>query len=171
MSKHDPDHPIAVGPVGGPEALLRGGMRMPPGKVVSHVYLVDDLPDGEWFVDAFPPSRDEEFVRQRHELFLRQATKRLQVWALSSGEGLVACPAHAEDRGVTLFFSAEALARQFSEQGGFNAEPQALSLAEFTDECLPEMIEEGRLIGTNWTADLVGIEVEPHHLLHALSKL
>ncbi len=170
MSKPELDPRDTLGPVGGPEALLRGGIRMPPGKVVSHVYLIDDPPEGEWFVDSFPPSRDEAFVRQRHELFLRQAAAGQRVWALTSGQGLVAFPAHAEDRGVTLFFSAEALAREFAEHGGFDAEPEALSLAEFTDECLPEKIEEGSLIGTNWTADLVGIEVEPTELLRALGK-
>jgi hypothetical protein len=135
--------------------------------VVSHEYLLMDPETGEWFVDVFPRARDEAFVRERHRLFVEEAM-RGPVWVLATGDGLLALPAHEEDRPVSLVFGAKALARAFADQAGFDVVPEKIPRDELVNEYLPAKLEEGSLIGTNWTADLVGVEIEPQVLIDAL---
>jgi hypothetical protein len=40
---------------------------------------------------------------------------------------------------------------------GFDVVPEETPQDELVNEYLPAKLEEGSLIGTNWTADLVGI--------------
>jgi hypothetical protein len=155
-------------PVAGPDALLRNGMRMPPGMVVSHEYLVADSESGEWFVDVFPTARDEASVRERHRLFVDQAKHGPSVWVLATEDGLLALPAHEEDRPVSLVFGSAALARAFAERAGFDVTPEEIPVDELVNEYLPAKLESGSLVGTNWTPDLVGVEIEPHVLIDAL---
>jgi hypothetical protein len=158
-------------PIAGPEALLANGFRMPPGMVVSHAYLVADAPKGaEWFVDAFPPARDEAYVRDRCDRFLETVQRTGRVFVASTETGLAAIPAHVGDGAITLLFSCEAFARSFCDEGGFDGlHAEELSVKELLEDLLPWKIEEEGLIGPDWTPDLVGAEVDPSLLRAWLS--
>ncbi|MFO0678004.1 MAG: hypothetical protein U0169_15825 [Polyangiaceae bacterium] len=167
----DPLARCLAGPLAGPEAVLANGYRMPPGKVVSHVYLVDDAPEGtEWFEDVFPPSRDESFVAERtaRGLDAMVASRRAYVLRTSTG-GVLALPSHTSEGPVRLLFSHAAHATAIALEG-FDGSVEELPLDEVIDGLLPDCESEDR-IGLDWTADLVGAELCPSRLRDTLVEV
>lgn len=126
-------------PVAGPDALLANGMRMPPGLVVSHTYLLDDAPSGkEWFVDFFPETQDENVVRQRARRCVQSILAASEGYVLRTTSGVLALPAHDGDRPTLLLFSQQAQARTFCERAGFECTIEPISLDEIVSEFLPK---------------------------------
>jgi hypothetical protein len=68
----------------------------------------------------------------------------------------------------TPFWSTEAEARVHCTDEWARYEPARLELASFIATWLAGMSEDGVLVGTNWDADLAGLEVEPEDLAEEL---
>lgn len=75
-------------------------------------------------------------------------------------------------RYVYLFFSDEAYARRALRESWPdvpNCSTRSISLFDFLYRWLPGLHRDGHLAGTNWTGDLIGLELEPsevHAQLH-----
>jgi hypothetical protein len=91
------------------------------------------------------------------------------VWGLQSDRGWAVCESEEyEDTDVYPFWSDEAAARVHATGDWSDYRPASLDLDLFIDTWLAGMSEDGVLVGTNWDADLSGVEVEPVDLAQAL---
>jgi len=97
-----------------------------------------------------------------------------EVWGLKSEEGWCLAPSNATDDeedgdeevevDVLPFWSDRAYAKQCARDDWAHYEPTAIDLADFLEAWLPGMAEAGERVGTNWNADLVGLESDPLEL-------
>ncbi|WP_338749485.1 DUF2750 domain-containing protein [Bacillus sp. FJAT-52991] len=69
-----------------------------------------------------------------------------------------------------LFWSDEAYARQCAIEEWSDYKPSAIPLEEFMNSWLNGMDEDGLLVGVNWNAKLIGLEVEPNVLYKELKE-
>lgn len=112
----------------------------------------------------------EGFAREYHERFVRRALQGKEVWALVSPNGKMACvdsnrfPA----RTVTLFWSDRAYAQRCAKGPWSDRVAKPIQLERLLGHFLPAMHRDRWLVGCNWDAELVGLEVEPLDLLHEL---
>jgi len=109
--------------------------------------------------------------RERHERFVRRVAAGGLVWGLKCEDGWAVSSSNdtedegAEERTVYPFWSDRAYAARVARNDWAHYEPASIPLVEFLDAWLPGMAAEGHLVGTNWNAYLVGLEVEPLDLL------
>lgn len=101
-----------------------------------------------------------------------------EVWGLRNEEGWCCTPSNEEDEEdyeagedeedeglmVIPFWSERAYAQQCAIEEWAIYTPTAIPLELFLTEWLPGMDEQGDLAGTNWNADLVGLEIDPLEL-------
>ena len=104
--------------------------------------------------------------RERHEQFIRRVARTKVVWGLKSQGGWATCPSNEEDNNgktadVLVFWSDRAYAQRCVVEGWEQYEAEEIPLDEFIDRWLPGMAGDGVLAGTNWTAKLIGLEVDP----------
>lgn len=101
----------------------------------------------------------------RHQRFLQRVLETQFVWGLQNAEGWCQAPSnHVEDGRVMPFWSDRALAAECAlEEWGVYV-PTPIPLADFLKDWLPGMTAAVMLAGTNWNADLVGMEL-PAELL------
>jgi len=125
-------------------------------------------------------------ARENHERFVRRVVEHESVWTLWGNNGpLIAestdyqpdddeADLEWQPRDVYLFFSDEAYARRALRETWPDypdARALEISLFDFLHRWLPGLHRDGHLTGTNWTGDLIGIEVEPDALAAELSAL
>jgi hypothetical protein len=104
-----------------------------------------------------------------HERFVREARASGLVWGLKSDQGWAVCESgEYEGTDVYPFWSDEMRARVHCADEWSGYTPASLDLDLFIDTWLAGMSEDGVLVGTNWDAELSGMEVEPDDLAHAL---
>jgi hypothetical protein len=115
-------------------------------------------------------------VRENHERFVRRAVEHEKVWTIWREDGPLVSESTADDendgaenepREVYLFFSDEAYAQRALRETWPDeptAEPHEISLLDLLYRWLPGMHRDNHLAGTNWTGDLIGLEVEPADL-------
>jgi Protein of unknown function (DUF2750) len=104
-----------------------------------------------------------------HQRFVRDVVASGAVWGLKSERGWAVCEsAEYEDTDVYPFWSTEAEARVHCTDEWARYAPARLELASFIATWLAGMSEDGVLVGTNWDADLAGLEVEPEDLAEEL---
>lgn len=104
-----------------------------------------------------------------HERFVRDARASGLVWGLKSDEGWAVCESgEYEGTDVYPFWSEEAEARLHCSDEWAGYTPTSLDLDLFIDTWLAGMSEDGVLVGTNWDAELSGLEIEPDELANAL---
>lgn len=104
-----------------------------------------------------------------HERFVTRVKESGVVWGLKSDEGWAVCPSSQyEDVSVLPFWSDEAYAKRLCKEEWADYIPTPIDLDSFIDNWLQGMNEDGALVGTNWNADLAGIEVEPVELAKQL---
>ena len=99
------------------------------------------------------------------ERFVTGALASGLVWGLKSDDGWAVCPSNEyEDASVYPFWSdrAEAFIHCADEWSGCT--PTAIDLDRFLEDWLPGMHGDDALVGTNWSRELIGLEVEPMEL-------
>ncbi len=113
----------------------------------------------------------EATAREQHARFVRRVREARIVWALRSEAGWCTSPSldHA-DRSVIPFWSDRAYAARCAKDEWAEYEPAEISLERFVEAWLPGMHRDGYLVGTNWSGNLTGLEVEPAELISALSQ-
>jgi hypothetical protein len=107
-----------------------------------------------------------------HDRFLKLVRANRQVWGLRSIEGWAVCPSNqADDVNVFVFWSDRAYAARHVHGEWADYVPRAIALDDFLAEWLPGMARDGVLVGTNWDANLCGVESTPTELAARLSGL
>jgi hypothetical protein len=110
-----------------------------------------------------------EEAQDNHDRFVREARASGLVWGLKSGDDWAVCESgEYEDTDVYPFWSDEASARARCADEWSVYRPASLDLDLFIDTWLAGMSEDGVLVGTNWDAELSGLEVEPEELAREL---
>lgn len=108
---------------------------------------------------------------RRYEKFIERVSKGKLVWGLTNEEGWCVCESNEyEDTDVMPFWSDEAYARQCAIEGWSNYHPTPIPLEEFMNSWLYGMNEDGLLVGVNWNAKLIGLEIEPAELFSKLER-
>ena len=103
-----------------------------------------------------------EQSRDNHRRFVERVVDSETVWMLNMGEGAAYCESNNdEQRPVLMFWSDRAYAQRVRNSGFEDCEIESLSLFEFLFRWLPGIAGDGAIIGTNWTGDLCGLEIEP----------
>jgi hypothetical protein len=104
---------------------------------------------------------DSETDQEAHSRFIAEVAEGEHVWGLSTEDGFLACESdEAEDRAVLPFWSDADEARAAQAELESSA-VDSIELFDFLFRWLPGMEDDDVLVGTNWTADLEGKEVEP----------
>jgi hypothetical protein len=111
----------------------------------------------------------ESDAQANHARFISEVRASGLVWGLQSDHGWAVCESEEyEDTDVYPFWSDEAGARVHASGDWSEYRTASLDLDLFIDTWLAGMSEDGVLVGTNWDADLSGLEVEPVDLAQAL---
>lgn len=105
-------------------------------------------------------------LRENRDRFLQRVAAAERVWALRGPDGFAVCDSNPPDdddepRPVLLFWSDEAYADAARKAEYPDHTVADLSLFDFLFRWLPGMEKDGVLAGTNYTADLAGLETEP----------
>lgn len=111
--------------------------------------------------DKLGDDLDENYNR-----FIADAIETGCVWGLENDEGFALCPSEANDEldAMPLWSQPEfAEVHVTGEWSDYRVVPIALD--ELLDDWLPGLHEDVLLVGPNWTAELLGDEVEPLDLL------
>jgi hypothetical protein len=104
-----------------------------------------------------------------YERFVARVKETRTVWGLKASTGWAVCESNEyEETDVYPFWSEEADARVHCTDDWARFEPTGLPLDVFIDTWLPGMSEDGVLVGTDWDAELSGIEIEPGDLARDL---
>lgn len=104
-----------------------------------------------------------------HDRFVQETRASGLVWGLRSDNGWAVCESNEyEDTDVYVFWSSEPEATFHCTDDWSAYVPASLELDDFVDTWLAGMAEDGVLVGTNWDADLMGLEVEPSDLAEEL---
>ena len=102
--------------------------------------------------------------KERHDRFVQRVLASHEVWSLKNADGW-ACTASTadgtEDKSVMPFWSDRAYAKQCAKEDWSDYEPTPIPLELFLELWLPGMAGDGYLVGTNWSAQLCGHEIEP----------
>ncbi len=111
-----------------------------------------------------PGYRDSATCLENHQRFVKRIAETGTVWGLRGAGGWAFAESNdAPEVSVLLFWSDEAYARRAQQEFPEYA-PAQISLFDFLFRWLPGMSGDGVLAGTNWTADLVGLEKNPYEL-------
>jgi len=109
--------------------------------------------------------------KRRYEKFIERVSESKIVWGLSSEDSWVVCESNEyEDTDIMPFWSDEAYARQCAINEWSHNKPTPIPLDVFMSNWLYGMNEEGLVVGVNWNAKLIGLEVEPIDLLEELEN-
>lgn len=108
-------------------------------------------------------------AQENHDRFVRDVRESGLVWGLKSDQGWAVCESNEyEDTDVYPFWSDESEARLHCADDWAEFVPDSLPLDVFIDTWLAGMSEDGVLVGTNWDAELSGLELEPDDLAEEL---
>ncbi|HEV7504144.1 MAG TPA: DUF2750 domain-containing protein [Thermoanaerobaculia bacterium] len=104
---------------------------------------------------------EEETDEEAHSRFIAETIEGGRVCGLSTQDGFLACESdEAEGRAVLPFWSDADEARTAQPEVE-SSEVDSIELFDFLFRWLPGMEDDDVLVGTNWTEDLEGKEVEP----------
>jgi hypothetical protein len=108
--------------------------------------------------DETPEAETDE---EAHSRFIADVVEGEHVWGLSTQDGFLACESdETDDRAVLPFWSGADDARAAQPEVE-SSEVDSIELFDFLFRWLPGMEDDDVLVGTNWTPDLEGKEVEP----------
>ena len=114
-------------------------------------------------------TRDTSLLQKNHQLFVSRVVKTKCVWGLKSMEGWpFAWSNQIRDLKILPFWSDRERARRCARLEWAEYKPVAIQLDEFMKQWLPGLAEDGTLVGTNWSADLAGTEMDPQILFEEL---
>lgn len=119
---------------------------------------------------------DEKFdleinSQKRHERFIERIIENEIVWGLklkNEDSWAVAPSNEYEDALVMVFWSDRAHAQRCAEEEWSEYEPTEIPLELFLKNWLTGLEEDGLLVGSNWSGDLIGFELEPIELLNEI---
>lgn len=115
-----------------------------------------------------PRLLDLATIQENHDRFLRRTVQHEAAWTVWGETGpLIVDSNDAPRRDVYLLFSDEAYARRalresWPDHPAYIA--RQIPLFDLLHRWLPGLDRDGHLCGTNWTGDLIGLEVEPADL-------
>lgn len=113
-----------------------------------------------------PLSDDDQ---ENHQRFLDEVKQSGLVWGLANEDGWAVCPSiEYEETDVFPFWSQEHFAQALCVEEWSVYQAKSISVEDFLIEWLPGMHEDDTLVGTNWDAELSGMEVEPADLAKSL---
>jgi hypothetical protein len=113
--------------------------------------------------------QDTATVQANHERFVRRVIASECVWGARNESGFQSCVSNEdESRSVLLFWSDAAYARRAISLDFRDCEAASIDLFSFLFRWLPGMVADNVLGGTNYTADLCGLELEPMNLQEQL---
>ena len=117
---------------------------------------------------------EEEYSEEGEEnygRFIAEVIKQQAVWLLAKGENpAVAESDDYEGAGVMMFFSNKTLAQAVVDESYPDYKPDLIPLFDFLYYWLAGMPDDGMLAGTNWSADLVGLESHPDDLIEDIES-
>ena len=112
---------------------------------------------------------DTTEAKENHQRFIREVRASGVVWGLKSDKGWAVCEsAEFVDTDVYPFWSDEAGAAVHATGDWASYQTASLDLDLFIDTWLAGMSEDGLLVGTNWDAELSGVELEPEDVARDL---
>ncbi len=111
---------------------------------------------------------DKAACLERHERFIKRVLKSQIVWGLKNKVGWAVAPSNDDDKTIMMFWSDRAYAAQCAKEEWSDYEPTAILLEKFLAAWLPGLDKDGMLVGTNWNAHLIGLEVSPQQLREEL---
>src|SRR5580765_5900959 len=119
--------------------------------------------------------RDTATAQENHERFVRRAIAAESVWGVRNESGFQSCQSNEdESRRVLLFWSDAAYARRAVSSDYGDCEAAQIDLFSFLFRWLRGMATDNVLVGTNYTGDLCGLELDPlelqDQLLDAMPK-
>ena len=111
-------------------------------------------------------------ARERHDRFIVRVVASGEVWGLKSDAGWCASPSNGDARRTVMpFWSDRAYAGQCAREEWVGYVPTAIPLPQFLERWLPGLDADEVLVGTNWNAQLSGLEVEPLTLRDQISAV
>ena len=112
-----------------------------------------------------PGFRDVETCNENHKRFVQRVVQNELVFALQGKKGIAFSPSNdAEGTDVLLFWSDAPYAKRARLEEFSEHQVHQIGLFDFLFRWLSGMEKDGVLAGTNWTADLVGLEISPPQL-------
>jgi len=110
--------------------------------------------------------QDTAESQANHRRFIRRVKSSHQVWGLRLKEGgWASCPSNDhEEKTVICFWSDKAYAARHANESWADYEPTPIELDTFINHWLTGMDQDGVLVGTNWDANLCGLEIDPRIL-------
>lgn len=100
--------------------------------------------------------------KRRYENFIKRVAENKIVWGLENEDGWCVSESNEyEDAVVMLFWSDEAYARQCAVEEWSHYKPSSIPLDTFMNNWLNGLNDDGLLVGLNWNAKLIGLEIEP----------
>ncbi|TQV76019.1 DUF2750 domain-containing protein [Exilibacterium tricleocarpae] len=107
-----------------------------------------------------------ESIEENYDRFIVEALETGCVWGLEGPDGWALCPSEKyPDSDVLPFWSQPEFAQGHCVDEWVDYRAVPVSLEELLEDWLPGMHNDVLLAGINWTADMVGSEVEPLDLL------
>ncbi len=103
-----------------------------------------------------------ENEKKLHAQFLTEVVEHGKVWGLKVEENWAVSKSDSfKDAEVLLFWGTENAAKICAEDDWNDYVPSSVDLYEFLENWLPGMYDEGIAVGTNWTKELEGLEMDP----------
>jgi hypothetical protein len=108
-----------------------------------------------------------EMTEENHRRFIERVAESEALWGIRVANGFAYAESNAVDRGshdvtpVLLFWSDRKYAARAQGDSYPEGRVELLTLFDFLFRCLPGMEADGTLAGTNWTGDLIGVELKP----------
>ncbi len=110
-------------------------------------------------------------INKEYQLFLNEIFTHQEIWLLESQEGMACHPSFEDNQQMCILFWSNGILAEAERDGDFeNLEARNLSLAEFMENWLPGMDDEGVVCGLNWQNEEGGMEILPADLLEDLMK-
>jgi len=108
-------------------------------------------------------------LQANYDLFVARVRETGAVWGLMSEDGWAVCDSSVYPGETAFpFWSDEADARLHCVDEWAPYAPSSIPLETFCEHWLSGMDDDGILVGTNWDAELTGLEIEPLELAKAL---
>lgn len=109
-------------------------------------------------------------LRANADRFVERVRETGEVWGLRSEKGWAYCPSNESETDILVFWSDRAYAARHAVEDWAEYVPTPMSIDDFIDSWLFGMHQDGLLVGTNFNADLAGLELEPRELAEALTR-
>lgn len=110
-------------------------------------------------------------LQANYQQLLTEVREQGALWGLQFGEDWVVCDSNEfADTDVLPLWSSEAAAKAHCIEEWADYVPVAISLESFFEEWVNDLGDDGVLIGTNWNADMDGLEVDPMELAKELAQ-